>query len=154
MRIEVLAPFTGRVVPLDEVPDPVFAGEMMGDGLAIDPTEGTAVSPVAGKLVVFHSACHAFAVQAADEVGVLVHLGIDTVQMKGQGFTRLAEVDDEVAAGQPIIRFDIAAIQAAGYSLVSPVVLPDLPEGYRVDKTSAATVRAGQDILFSVRRAE
>ncbi len=152
MRLEVLAPFSGRVVPLDDVPDPVFSERMVGDGLAVDPVEGVGVSPVAGKLTIFHSACHAFAVQATDEVSVLVHVGLDTVQMRGKGFTRLAEVGDKVAAGREIVHFDIAGIQAAGYSPLSPVILPDLPEGYRIEKTAALTVQAGQDVLFTVTR--
>jgi len=152
MRLEMLAPFSGRVVPLDDVPDPVFSERMVGDGLAVDPVEGVGVSPIAGKLTVFHSACHAFAVRATDEVSVLVHVGLDTVQMKGKGFTRLAEVGDKVSAGREIVRFDIAGIQAAGYSPLSPVILPDLPEGYRIEKTAAPTVRAGQDVLFTVTR--
>lgn len=149
-RVEVLAPCRGRVVPLKEVPDPVFSKKMLGDGLALDPAEGVGVAPVTGKLTVFHSAGHAFAVQATGEVSVLVHVGLDTVRMKGEGFTRLAEAGDEVVAGQEIVRFDLAAIEAAGLSPLSPVVLPDLPAGYRVEKTIASTVRAGQDVLLIV----
>lgn len=149
-QVKVLAPFSGRVTPLEEVPDPVFSEKMLGDGLAVDPTEGIGVAPVTGKLAVFHSAGHAFAVQATDEVSVLVHVGLDTVQMKGEGFTRLAEVGDEVVAGQEIVRFDLAAIGSAGYSPLSPVILPDLPDGYQVEKTIAPTVRAGQDVLLTV----
>ena len=152
VRVKVLAPFSGRVVLLEEVPDPVFSEKMLGDGLAVDLTEEVGVAPVAGKLAVFHSAGHAFAVQATDEVSVLVHVGLDTVQMKGEGFTRLAEVGDEVVAGQEIVRFDLAAIESAGYSPLSPVILPDLPAGYRVQKTTAPTVRAGQDVLLTVIR--
>jgi PTS system glucose-specific IIA component len=151
-QVKVLAPFSGRVVPLEEVPDPVFSEKMLGDGLAVDPTEGVGVSPVTGKLAVFHSAGHAFAVQATDEVSVLVHVGLDTVQMKGEGFIRLAEVGDEVVAGQEIVRFDLAAIESAGYSPLSPVILPDLPSGYQVEKTTTTTVRAGQDVLLTVTR--
>jgi PTS system glucose-specific IIA component len=149
-QVQVLAPFNGRVVSLDEVPDPVFSERMLGDGLALDPAEGVGVAPVTGKLTVFHSAGHAFAVQATDEIGVLVHVGLDTVHMKGEGFTRLAEAGDEVVAGQAIVRFDLAAVEAAGHSSLSPVILPDLPAGYRVEKTTAATVRAGHDVLLTV----
>ena len=149
-RVEVLAPFSGRVVPLDDVPDPIFSEGMLGDGLAVDPAEGIGVAPVTGKLAVFHSAGHAFAVQATDEVGVLVHVGLDTVRMKGEGFIRLAEVGDEVVAGQEIVHFDLAAIEAAGYSPLSPVMLPDLPAGYRVEKTVATAVRAGRDVLLTI----
>ena len=151
-RVEVLAAFSGRVVPLDDLPDPVFAEKALGDGLAVDPVNGIGVVPVTGKLIVFHSAGHAFAVQATDEISVLVHVGLDTVQMKGEGFTRLAEVGNEVTAGQEIVHFDLTAIEARGYSTLSPVVLPDLPEGYHVEKTTATSVRAGQDVLFTVTR--
>jgi glucose-specific phosphotransferase system IIA component len=152
MKLEVLAPFSGRVVPLDDVPDPVFSERMVGDGLAIDPTDGIGVSPVTGKLTIFHSACHAFAVQATDEVSVLVHVGLDTVEMKGKGFTRFAQVGDGLAAGQEVVHFDLADIKAAGYSPLSPVILPDLPEGYQIEKTAASTVRAGQDVLLTITR--
>jgi glucose-specific phosphotransferase system IIA component len=149
-RAEVLAPLSGQVVPLDEVPDPVFSERMLGDGLALYPAEGVGVAPVTGKLIVFHSAGHAFAVQTTNEISVLVHVGLDTVQMKGEGFTRLAEAGDEVVAGQEIVHFDLATIEAAGYSPLSPVILPDLPADYRVEKTTATTVRAGRDILLIV----
>lgn len=148
--IQVLAPFSGRVVPLEEVPDLVFAERMLGDGLAIDPSDGLGVSPAPGRLTVFHSAGHAFVVQVTDEVNVLVHVGLDTVQMKGAGFQRLAEQGDEVKPGQEIVRFSLPDVKAAGYSPLSPVILPDLPEGYSIEKTTAMTVRAGQDVLFTV----
>jgi PTS system glucose-specific IIA component len=150
-RLEILAPLTGRVVPITDVPDPVFSERMLGDGLAIDPSDGIAVSPVAGRLVVFHSAGHAFAVDSAvPGVSVLVHVGLDTVGLAGRGSTRLAEVGDEVVAGQEIVRFDLAVIREAGLSALSPVVLPQLDAAHRIEKTTAASVRAGRDVLLTV----
>ncbi len=108
------------------------------------------MAPITGKLAVFHTKGHAFVVRAANEVNVLVHIGIDTVRMRGEGFTRLAEVGDEVVAGQEIVHFDIAAIEKAGHSPLSLVTLPDLPATYQVEKTTATTVRAGQDVLLTV----
>ena len=150
--VEILSPFTGRVVPLEELPDPVFAEKMVGDGVAVEPSEGVGLSPAEGTLAVFHSAGHAFAVQVTDEVGVLVHVGLNTVEMKGEGFTRLAAVQDRVKARQEIVRFDLARIQKAGHKVLSPVVLPDLPDHYEIRKTTAAAVRAGQDVLFTLVR--
>jgi PTS system glucose-specific IIA component len=149
-RIQVLAPFSGRVVPLEDVPDPVFAEKMLGDGLAVDPTAGRAVAPVSGKVTVFHSAGHAFAVQASAEVTVLVHIGLDTVKMHGQGFTALAQVGQQVVAGQELAHFDLATIRASGYSAISPVIVPDLPARYVVEKATATNVRAGQDVLLTI----
>jgi glucose-specific phosphotransferase system IIA component len=151
-RLELLAPLTGRVVPIEEVPDPVFSEKMLGDGLAIEPSEGLAVAPMNGILVVFHSAGHAFAIEGPDSVSVLVHLGLETVGLKGACFERLAEVGDTVAAGQPIVKMDLAAIAGAGLRSISPVVLPQLDEEWRIGKTSAATVRAGQDVLITIER--
>jgi glucose-specific phosphotransferase system IIA component len=152
MRVDILSPFTGRVVPLEQLPDPVFAEKMVGDGVAVEPTEGLGLAPAAGTLAVFHSAGHAFAVQITDEIGVLVHIGLNTVQMKGDGFTRRAEVKQAVTAGQEIVRFDLGRIAAAGFSALSPVIMPDLPEAYEIQRTGVTSVRAGQDVLFSIVR--
>jgi len=148
--VPILSPFTGRVVPLEEVPDPVFAERMLGEGVAVDPVEGIAVAPIRGRLVVLHSANHAFAVEGEGGLKVLVHIGLDTVRLRGEGFERLAQEGDPVEAGQPIVRFDPGRIRAAGYRLLSPVVLPDLPPGYHVQPVPAREVVAGRDPLFYV----
>jgi PTS system glucose-specific IIA component len=154
-RIEILAPMTGRVVPLGEVPDPVFAERMLGDGLAIEPDEGLAVAPVSGTLVVFHSAGHAFAVEEATSgIGVLVHVGLDTVGLGGRGFERLAEEGAAVAGGQSVVRFDLAAIAEAGVSALSPVILPQLDPSFAIEMTTETHVRAGQDVILTVETPE
>lgn len=150
--VQILSPFTGRVVRIEDVPDPVFAEKMVGDGLAVDPTDGVGCAPTAGHIQLFHRSGHALAVKTSDEVAVLVHIGIDTVGMKGEGFTRLAEEGDRVAAGQEIVRFDLGAIRSAGHSPISPVILPDLPDGFEIEKTGLVEVRAGKDVLLTVRR--
>jgi glucose-specific phosphotransferase system IIA component len=150
-RLTIFAPMTGRVLPMDDVPDPVFSERMLGDGLAIDPSEGVAVAPIAGRLTVFHSAGHAFAIETTGpRIGVLVHVGLETVSLAGRGFERLAQVGDELAVGDPIVRFDLNVIGAAGLSAISPVVLPQLDPLATVAPTSAADVRAGRDVLLTV----
>jgi len=142
---------TGTVVPIEQVPDPVFAERMLGDGIAIEPREGIAVAPVSGTLIVFHSAGHAFAIQEETSgIGVLVHVGLDTVELKGRGFERLAEQGDVVRAGQTLLRFDLETIAAAGFASVSPVVLPELDQASRVTFTTATDVVAGNDVLLTV----
>jgi PTS system N-acetylglucosamine-specific IIA component len=140
--MDVLAPVGGRVIPLAEVPDPVFAEAMVGPGLAIvpDPTPGKAVAPVAGKIVTLHP--HAFVVAADGGRGVLVHLGLDTVQLKGAGFTLLAAAGDEVAAGQPIVAWDPAAVVAGGRSAVCPVIALDAA-AEALTELATATLPAG-----------
>ena len=149
MTVEVLAPLPGRVVPVTAVPDPVFAAEMVGPGVAIEPTGGptTVVSPVAGKLLKVHP--HAFVVVEASGVGVLVHLGIDTVRLEGRGFELLATQGSTVAAGDPVVRWDPDEIAAQGYSTIVPVVVMDRPKGSVPAPAADATAEPG-DVLFTV----
>ena len=123
--MQVLAPVPGRVVPMGDVPDPVFAASLVGPGVALDPSRSRhrAVSPVSGRIVKLHP--HAFVVVTPDGRGVLVHLGIDTVQLKGEGFTLLAAEGDEVEAGAPVVEWDPSAVEVGGRSPVCPVVALD-----------------------------
>lgn len=124
-ELRVGSPVAGRVVPLAEVPDPVFAEAMVGPGVAVVPAggPGVAVSPVAGTVATLHP--HAFVVATEGGKAVLVHLGIDTVKLKGEGFVLHAAKGDEVQAGQPIVGWDPTAIEAAGYSPVCPIIALD-----------------------------
>ncbi|MFC5826841.1 PTS sugar transporter subunit IIA [Nonomuraea insulae] len=121
----VLAPVEGAAVGLAAVPDPVFSAGMVGPGTAIDPLRGpgTAVAPIAGKIMKLHP--HAYVIVGDDGKGVLVHLGIDTVQLKGTGFRLLAAEGDRVSAGQPVVAWDPAVIEAGGRSPMCPVVALD-----------------------------
>lgn len=147
--VDVLAPCPGRVIPLSETPDPVFASEMVGPGVAIDPDPGevTVVSPIAGKVVKVHP--HAFVVLGADGVGVLVHLGINTVRLEGKGFEVLAEQGSTVEAGAPMVRWDPATITREDISTLVPVVAMDRPKG-SVPDPAAGTVAATGDVIFTV----
>ncbi|MCA1224138.1 PTS sugar transporter subunit IIA [Streptomyces sp. 8L] len=118
----VSAPLPGRAIGLTAVPDPVFAGAMVGPGTAIDPMrESTeAVSPVDGIVVSLHP--HAFVVVDAEGHGVLTHLGIDTVQLNGAGFELLVNKGDTVVRGQGVVRWDPAGVEKAGKSPICPVV--------------------------------
>lgn len=121
----VLAPVQGRALALTEVPDPVFSQGMVGYGAAIDPPREVvdALAPVSGKIL--RLLPHAYVIMTADNVGVLVHLGLDTVQLNGAGFTTHVAQGDTVTAGQLIITYDVLAIVDAGYSPVVPVVVMD-----------------------------
>jgi sugar PTS system EIIA component len=118
----VTSPLAGRAIGLGGVPDPVFAGAMVGPGTAIDPVRevSTAVSPVDGTVVSLHP--HAFVVVDEEAHGVLIHLGIDTVQLNGEGFELLVAKGDTVERGQPLVRWNPAAVEAAGKSPVCPVI--------------------------------
>ncbi|GAA3193373.1 hypothetical protein GCM10020255_093910 [Rhodococcus baikonurensis] len=123
----VLAPLPGRVVALADVPDPVFAQQMVGSGVAIEPARGqgplTVVAPISGKILKLHP--HAFVIFGEKATGVLVHIGIDTVKLEGDGFTLIAAEGDTVNAGDPVVSFDPAHIDTTGYSAICPVVVMD-----------------------------
>ena len=123
--MHVSAPVAGRVVAMVEVPDPAFSTAIVGPGLAVDPMRvpGTAVSPIAGRIVKLHP--HAFVIVAVDGRGVLVHLGIDTVQLKGEGFELLAQEGDAVESGTAVVRWNPADVAAGGRSPICPVVALD-----------------------------
>jgi PTS system glucose-specific IIA component len=140
----VLAPVDGRAIALADVPDPVFAQGMVGHGAAIDPPHQIldAVAPVSGTLLRLMP--HAYVIMTADGVGILVHLGLDTVSLNGAGFTALVSQGDQVSAGQPVITYDVPAIVAAGLSPVVPVVVMDEREASNI--TVGDAVSSGAEI--------
>ncbi|GGO75685.1 PTS sugar transporter subunit IIA [Nonomuraea cavernae] len=142
----VLAPVEGAAVGLAAVPDPVFSAGMVGPGTAIDPLRepGMAVAPIAGKIMKLHP--HAYVIVGDDGRGVLVHLGIDTVQLKGEGFTLLAAEGDRVRAGQPVVAWDPSVVEAGGRSPVCPVVALDAVAG-SVWGVAAGTVHVGDELF-------
>ncbi len=145
---QVLAPCPGRVISVTEVADPVFAAEMVGPGVAIEPTGEvvTVVAPIAGRVLKLHP--HAFVVLSADGVGVLVHLGINTVRLEGRGFELLATEGDTVAAGDPMVRWDPSTVDGEDMSTVVPVVVMDRAAG-SIAAPAADLVVATGDPLFT-----
>ncbi|MFG2881106.1 PTS glucose transporter subunit IIA [Streptomyces sp. NPDC048297] len=144
----VTSPLAGQAIGLAAVPDPVFSGAMVGPGTAIDPARerSEAVAPVDGVIVSLHP--HAFVVVDASGHGVLVHLGIDTVQLNGEGFELLVNKGDTVVRGQSIVRWDPAAVEAAGKSPVCPVVALEATAESLSSVVDSGDVKTG-DSLFS-----
>ncbi|MEH7492222.1 glucose-specific PTS transporter subunit IIBC [Neobacillus niacini] len=127
-----MAPLKGELKPITEVPDQVFAGKMMGDGFAIVPVEGTIVSPVSGKIVNLFPTKHAIGILSDTGREILIHVGIDTVNLKGQGFETLVSENDIVDQGQPLLKVDLDYIKEHATSIITPVVFTNLAEGEKV----------------------
>ncbi|MFF4042499.1 PTS glucose transporter subunit IIA [Streptomyces sp. NPDC001816] len=144
----VTSPLAGLAIGLAAVPDPVFSGAMVGPGTAIDPVRepSEAVAPVDGVIVSLHP--HAFVVVDENGHGVLTHLGIDTVQLNGEGFELLVDKGDTVTRGQSIVRWNPATVEAAGKSPVCPVVALEASAESLTDLRDGGDVKAG-DSLFS-----
>jgi phosphocarrier protein FPr len=149
MRLVLKAPLSGVIVPIEQVPDPVFAQKMVGDGVSIDPVSAELLAPVDGRIVQLHSAGHALTVATADGLEVMIHIGLDTVQLKGRGFTPRVHVGDTVRAGDPLVDFTPDFIATHAKSLLTQIVITSMD---RVKSIAAATgtVSAGVDTLMSV----
>lgn len=145
--IAVLSPLCGQVVPLSEVNDDVFASGLLGQGVAIRPQEGCLKAPFNGKVMMFLPSCHAVGLQHESGLELLVHIGIDTVNLNGQHFSSSLKVGDVVEAGQELIRFDIAAIERAGYDMITPVVVVNGDEQSQLSVTAAAQVNYGEPLM-------
>ncbi|MDN4619609.1 sucrose-specific PTS transporter subunit IIBC [Paenibacillus sp. PsM32] len=124
--LNIIAPISGTLVPLEHVPDPAFAGKHMGEGIAIEPNEGKLYAPFDGTVAhVMDKSKHAIIVEHASGVQLLIHIGLDTVSLKGQAFTLHVKSGDSIQAGQLLIEFDIAMIQSSNLSVITPVIVPD-----------------------------
>ncbi len=113
-------------MPIDAVPDPVFAQKMVGDGVSLDPISSSLLAPCDGRVVQLHSAGHAVTLLADQGVEILMHIGLDTVHLKGQGFTARAAVGDNVKVGHPLIDFDVDYVAAHAKSLLTPILITSL----------------------------
>lgn len=124
--LEVKTPVLGRVVPLEQVPDPAFAERQMGHGIAVEPKDGKILAPFSGKVIhIMMKSKHALILEHPTGVQILVHVGINTVSLKGEGFTIHVETDQTVKQGQLLMEFDRDLIQKSGYPIITPVIVPD-----------------------------
>ena len=151
----VLAPVEGRAVALGDVPDPVFSQGMVGYGAAVDPPRAVvdAVAPVSGRVLKLLP--HAYIIMTADNVGILVHLGLDTVALKGEGFTSHVAEGDTVSAGQRVITYDVPSVVAAGLNPIVPVVVMDEREPANVvpgDAVGSGAELSSGAALFTANR--
>ncbi|TJZ72869.1 N-acetylglucosamine-specific PTS transporter subunit IIBC [Chitiniphilus eburneus] len=147
----LVAPVTGEVVALDQVPDAAFASKAVGDGLAIRPTGKLVVAPVDGTIAKIFNSNHAFALVADNGAEIIVHIGIETVKLGGQGFKRLAEQGARVKAGDPVLELDLDYLAAHAQSLVSPVVVSNVDQYAGVTNLVSGQVQAGQTPLYTLK---
>lgn len=145
--VQIMSPLEGTAVALSEVPDPVFAGGVMGPGVAIEPTGDTVKAPGAGVVVAAQPTGHAFGLQLDNGAEILIHVGIDTVNLKGEGFDVKVSNGDRVDVGDPLVVFDRAVIEKAGYPLITPVIVLNADAFETVDPVELGTVSAGAPLL-------
>ncbi|MEX9252039.1 PTS N-acetyl glucosamine transporter subunit IIABC [Pseudenterobacter timonensis] len=147
----LVSPVTGDVVALDQVPDEAFASKAVGDGVAVKPTDKLVVSPAAGTIVKIFNTNHAFCLETEKGAEIVVHMGIDTVALNGQGFKRLVEEGAEVTAGQPILEMDLDYLNANARSMISPVVCSNIDDFSGLVIQAQGQVVAGQTPLYEIK---
>jgi trehalose PTS system EIIBC or EIIBCA component len=147
----IYAPMTGEVVPLEKVPDPTFAQKMMGDGIAIDSKDGKVVAPVDGEVVQLFPTKHAIGLVSDSGIELLIHIGIDTVKLDGEGFEAHVKQGDKVEVGDPLITFDVDLIKEKAESHLTPIIVTNGDQFETLEKTKEKEVIALDSVLFTTK---
>ncbi len=147
MALIITSPLRGWAAPLDSVPDPVFAERMMGDGVAIHPLDDMVCAPCDGEIVTLHESAHAVSLRSDEGVELLIHIGLETVALKGRGFTPLVTPGTRVLRGDPLIRFDLDAVALAAASLITPVVVTNAEAFTVTRRTVDRAVGACEELM-------
>ncbi|WP_070121756.1 glucose-specific PTS transporter subunit IIBC [Bacillus marinisedimentorum] len=150
---DIVAPLSGKLLPLTEVPDQVFSEKMMGDGFAVDPSDGEVVSPVDGKIINVFPTKHAIGIVANNGQEILIHFGIDTVKLKGEGFDVRVEQGEEVKQGQTLMKANLDYLKKNAPSVITPIVFTNLQEGESITLDEEKTeVKRGDENIISINR--
>lgn len=146
--LKFVAPVKGKTLPLSEVPDPVFAQGMVGAGLAIIPEDDVIAAPVDGELTLVFNTKHAFAMTLDNGIELLVHIGLETVTLNGEGFEQLAQAGTKVKAGTPIIKVDRAFIKSKGLPLITPILITNPENTKSITPIENIDTVAGETIIL------
>ncbi len=141
------APAKGRAVPLSEVNDPTFSEKILGDGVAVIPEEGKIFAPADGTVEMIFDTLHAVSMTTEWGAEVLIHVGLDTVQLKGEGFEAHVKAGSQVKKGDLLLTVDLEKVKAAGYDIVTPILICNTSDYAKVEGISGRNVNAGDDIL-------
>ena len=150
-KLTLYAVADGEVLSIEEVPDEIFAQKMIGEGFAIKPTSQTVVAPIKGKLIEVADAKHAYYIETAEGIKILIHIGIDTLLLNGEGFSTQREKDDEVDKGDSLVTFDEDFIVGKGYNpIISVIVLDDQAIEMKQTLFSADQAVAGETVALEI----
>lgn len=147
-EVKLYNPIEGEIISIENVPDPVFSERMLGDGFAIIPTGNKVYAPISGKVKVLFPTLHALAIETQEGLEALIHIGIDTVELKGEGFVANVQVGDVVKHGDLLITFDKGIIESKATSIITPLVITNMDEinsisieyGLKNEKEQVATI--------------
>ncbi|MFD1168550.1 PTS sugar transporter subunit IIA [Oceanobacillus caeni] len=148
--VTLYSPVDGEVISLTDVPDPVFSEKMMGDGIAVKPVNGTIVAPIEGKVVQVFPTKHAVGIQTNNGLEILIHIGLETVGMQGEGFESFVEVEDVVKVGDKLITFNKNLVNEMAASDIVPIVITNTTDMKSIQPVEKGEVRAGQDVILTI----
>lgn len=144
----VVAPLNGLVIPLSNVKDPVFADEILGKGVAILPSDGRLVSPVKGTILNVFPTLHAIGIKSEDGIEILIHLGFDTVELKGKYYKSYVSEGDDVLVGDLLMEFQIEEIKNAGYDITTPIIVTNSDQYETIKVTPEENINVGEDLII------
>ncbi|WP_066319700.1 PTS glucose transporter subunit IIA [Bacillus sp. FJAT-29814] len=151
-ELELYTPVNGKIIPLSEVPDPVFNQKMLGEGAAVMPSGGDIHSPVDGKIIQVAPTKHAIGILAEDGSEILIHVGLETVGLKGEGFNPLVGEGDKVTAGQPLMEVDWDYIGQHASSTVTPIVITNSHDSKKQYEVTGETEGvAGKTVILTIK---
>ena len=146
----LVSPVNGKFVALEEVPDPVFSEKMMGEGVALDPSEGIIVAPIDAEVIQIFPTKHAIGLKTANNTEILIHIGLETVAMKGEGFETHVEAGHKVKKGDKLISFDLDLIREKAKSTITPMIITNTDSVGNIEKANASSLVKGETALVTV----
>lgn len=148
---QLLAPLSGKLVKLENVPDPVFSEKIIGEGIAIDPTTEELLAPTNGEVINVTPTKHAIGIRTEKGTEVLIHVGLETVSMNGEGFTVHVQAGDQISTGQPLMTFDLELIRTHANSVITPIVITNHQNPKKqIQPTKESTGIAGETVILNI----
>ncbi len=148
--IQLIAPVSGKMLTIEEVPDPVFSQKMMGDGVAFEPQEGKIVAPADGEIIQVFPTKHAIGIKAVNGAEILIHIGLETVGMKGEGFTVHVSEGKKVKQGDVLVTVDLNLVKEKASSIITPMIITNLNDMQSIEKSSLSSVIAGEQAVMTI----
>ena len=148
--VELCSPINGKVIKLCEVPDPTFSEEILGKGIAFYPNDNTFYSPCNGTIEMIFDTCHAVSIKAENDIEILIHIGLETVELNGKHFTSHVKNGQNIKKGDKLITFDKKAVSDAGYNTVTPMVICN-SDDFEISELKLGEVKTGEPVLKVVK---
>ena len=146
-EVKIYSPVKGKVVNLEAVPDSMFSSKMLGDGVAVEIEEDVICAPVDGVIKVLFETKHAFVIETKDGGEILVHIGLDTVDLKGEGFKAIANIEDEVKAGDPIVKVDRQLVKSKGFNLITMILVTNMDKFKNINIVGSGNGTTNTEII-------